>query len=151
MKFKVADVMTTHVISVRSNTPIDEIFSLLLRHNISGVPVTDHEGQLQGVISERDLLHMMVTPEEEVLTVADLWSTDVISVMQETDLPDVADLFLRRNIRRIPVVDQENRLVGIVSRRDILRRICEIRIKIDAELNALKSAKKGNEQTVANH
>jgi CBS domain-containing protein len=112
---RVRDVMTTAVVSIRRDESIDQAFNLLLRHRISGLPVTDDEGRLQGVISEHDRTDQPVWVQPDDL------------------LEDIVDYFLTRHFRRLPVVDDDGKLVGVVSRRDLMRHIREVRSRVKIE------------------
>ena len=67
MKLTVEEVMTTAVVSIRDDAPIDDAFSLMLRHHISGLPVVDDDNVLVGVISELDLLRLLNDLHTELL------------------------------------------------------------------------------------
>ncbi len=140
MKLKVADVMTRTVISIRAEAPIDDAFDLLLRHNLSGLPVVDADHQVIGVISERDLLGMLYEVEKMNGIVNDFASKNVITLREDGPLLGAVDLLLARSFRRLPVVDDKNRLVGLVSRRDLIRFIRDVRIKISGALEKKRHA-----------
>jgi CBS domain-containing protein len=112
----VSDIMTTNVITVRDGTKVEDAARLLARHRISGLPVVDQSGAPVGVVTEYDLIAKKGT------TVADIMTRDVISVSPETDVDAVAHLLASRRVRRVPVV-AGGRLVGIVSRSDLVRQI----------------------------
>ena len=127
MKLTIQDVMTRKVISLRANASIDEAFTLLLGHQISGLPVVDDEGRLVGVLSERDLLRMLYHPDVKVQRALDYASLDVVTIRAGEQLSNVVEVFLSRPYRRVPVVDDDGKLVGVVSRRDVVRTIHELR------------------------
>jgi CBS domain-containing protein len=106
------DVMTTDVISVRPDQSVDEAARLLVRNRISGLPV-ERDRRVVGVVSELDLIVKAGARVEQVMT------APAVTVTEGTRLWDVAD-HLRR-IRRVPVVDADGRLVGLISRSDLLR------------------------------
>ncbi len=108
------DVMTHDVVTVEPKQPVDDAARLLAFHDISGMPVR-HDGRVVGVVSEADLIG------KEGATVADVMTAPAISVAESTRLEDVANLLLSKGIRRLPVVDSQGRLTGIVSRSDLLR------------------------------
>jgi len=141
MKLSVREVMTRSVISIHGDSPIDEAISLLLRHNVSGLPVVDEENHLIGVISERDLLGLLYDLETTRDQIIEYATKDVVSVREEESLLSVADHFMARPIRRLPVVDENNKLVGVVSRRDLIRFIREVRLKITGVLESRRVIK----------
>lgn len=133
------DVMTSPVEVVGPTADVREVASLMLTRRISGIPVVSEHGDILGIVTEGDLLHKetadamppaasgAATTERPVraekpqgVTVRDLMSTPVITVEDGASLREIAELMLRRQIKRIPVV-RDGRLVGIVSRADVLR------------------------------
>ena len=112
----VSEIMTTNVITVREEAAVEDAARLLARHRISGLPVVNPSGALTGVVTEYDFL------VKRGATVADIMSRGVISVSPETDAEEVAHLLANRRVRRVPVLDG-GRLVGIVSRSDLVRQI----------------------------
>jgi CBS domain-containing protein len=134
MKFTVEHVMTQRVVTVNAKQTIDNAFDLLLRHHVSGLPVIDDENHLVGVISEMDLLKVLFDPHTEDTNVVAYSSTAPLSVHPWDLLPDVVEILLEKHYRRLPVVDSENRLLGVISRRDVVRFIRDMRIRIKAEL-----------------
>ncbi len=135
MAFKVKDAMTTAVVSVLDDATIDEVFSLLLRHHVSGLPVVDSENRLVGIVSELDLLMLLNNPESDKSHVSDYLSGNVLTVEEDDLLTDVTDLFLTHNFRRLPVV-RDGRLIGVISRRDLVRYIRDIRARVQIEMEA---------------
>ncbi len=110
---KVKEIMTTQVVTVTPDTPVPVIAMLLRENRISGVPVTDAEGAVVGLVSEYDLLARTGETAGEVMT------SSVITVTGDTDVEDVRHLLIDRRIRRVPVVSGQ-RLAGIVSRGDVV-------------------------------
>ena len=110
---KVSEIMTTRVVTVTPDTPVPVIASLLRDNRISGVPVTDADGAVLGLVSEYDLL------AREGETAAEVMTGSVITVTEDTDVDDVRHLLVERRIRRVPVVSGQ-RLAGIVSRSDVV-------------------------------
>src|SRR6202163_3014622 len=108
------DVMTTEVISVTPQESVDETARLLAFHDVSGLPVCDG-GRVVGVVSEADLIGKSGSTVGEVMT----WPA--VTVLESTGLEHVAELLTQQRIRRVPVVNPEGQLIGVVSRRDVLR------------------------------
>ncbi|WP_405982163.1 CBS domain-containing protein [Streptomyces sp. NBC_00158] len=144
---KVADLMTDEVVSVAPGTTFKDVAKLLAQYDISGVPVLDDEDRVVGVVSQTDLLAQTVPaphPSEQSSTAAgpptagDVMSAPAVTVHAEETVADAARLMTRRGIERLPVVDVEDRLVGIVTRRDLLRMFLrpdsEIRRRITDEI-----------------
>lgn len=110
---KVNEVMTSPVLSVRTDTPTTDVAELLTRKRISGVPVVDTAGVVVGLVSDFDLM------SRSGATARDIMTPGVISVTEETDVDDVRHLLVDRRISRVAVVT-DGKLVGIVSRGDIV-------------------------------
>ncbi len=140
-------IMTTPVVSVRRQTSIDDVSALILRHRISGLPVVDGQGRLEGIVTELDLLQLLFDSHSPDVTVEDVWTTDVISVKPTDALPDVVEIFLAEPLRRLPVVDDDNKVVGIISRRDLVRHIRDVRARVAVELEILKKVRESEAAT----
>ncbi|MCZ0983227.1 CBS domain-containing protein [Streptomyces diastatochromogenes] len=129
---KVGDLMTDDVVSATPVTSFREVAKMLAEHDISGVPVMDEDDHVVGVVSESDLL------ARHEFTARDLMTTPAVTVHAEETVADAARLMVRRGVERLPVVDEEERLVGIVTRRDLLcvylRPDAEIRRRIREEV-----------------
>ncbi|MEM1434678.1 MAG: CBS domain-containing protein [Pseudomonadota bacterium] len=120
---KAADYMSRKLITFSPDTNVVEAMRTLLTHKISGAPVVDEEGVLVGVLSEVDLMKVIVQDSyygESVGIVADYMHSPVESVSHDLDIYDLAERFLKTGRRRYPVV-RDGKLVGQISRRDVLR------------------------------
>ena len=124
--YQVKDVMTDRVVTVGPEATIDEAVSLLLDHKVSGLPVIDNEGRLVGVISEIDIIDLVYNADIDTSSVCDFMTRDTRSLDAEASLDDAAKIFCTQSIRRIPIVG-DGRLVGIISRRDLIRVVREVR------------------------
>ncbi|MER6098615.1 CBS domain-containing protein [Streptomyces sp. NPDC001728] len=121
---KVGGLMSDAVVSAVPATSFREVAKVLAEHDISGVPVVDDDDHVLGVVSESDLL------ARHELTAGGLMTTPAVTVHAEETVADAARLMVRRGVERLPVVDEEERLVGIVTRRDLL---C-VYLRPDAEI-----------------
>ena len=133
--FKARDIMNTDIVTVAPGDTIDHAVSLLLEHGVSGLPVTDETGCLVGVISEFDLLELIYECQVEGGMVGQYMSTDVRQIDEDASWVDVADEFRTNRWRRLPVT-RRNRLVGIVTRHDLMRAIQETRKLVQGGLVA---------------
>jgi len=113
---KVKEIMTSPVICTRDDASVADVATLLAKHRISAVPVTDASGAVIGLISEYDLL------ARHGKLARDIMSPGIISVSEDADVEDVRLLVVQRKVRRIPVVAGQ-KLVGIVSRSDLVRQM----------------------------
>ncbi|MCQ4082051.1 CBS domain-containing protein [Streptomyces sp. RB6PN25] len=135
----VADLMTHMVVRVHRTTPFKEIAELLDEHDITAVPVVDAGDQPVGIVSEADLLRketgrpdpsgrISPTPQQpheratfEATTAEGLMSSPVVCARPEWNVVEAARVMQDRGVKRLPVVDEMGRLVGIVSRSDLMR------------------------------
>lgn len=111
---KVKDVMSTDVITVKEDQTRQQAASLLTKHRISGLPVVNDEGLVTGIVTEYDVISREGEQVKHIMT------RGIISVSADSDLEDVRQILVNESIRRLPVLDQ-GRLVGIVSRADLVR------------------------------
>ncbi len=120
------DIMTEGVITIRPSCTIQEAVELLLSEDISGLPVVDDRGRLVGIVTEFALL--AVAYDEKVMqdAVAQHMTTDLLTVEASDPIRKVADLCVVHRVRRVPVMDS-GKLVGLISRCDVLRAIYESR------------------------
>lgn len=121
------DVMTKHIISVKATTPIYDVLELIAKHDISGLPVVEDDLTLVGIISEKDVLSLFYDSEEECgKTVNDFMTQPPLFFDADESLLDVCD-FLRKNVfRRVPIT-AKGKLVGIISIRDVIEYILQLR------------------------
>jgi CBS domain-containing protein len=124
----VRDYMTTKVRTLSPDLPIIEAVDLLVKHNISGAPVVADDGVLVGMLSEKDCLPLIalgVNHRPPEGTVREFMASDPAILPPDMDLYYAAGVFLKKIYRRFPVVER-GKLVGVISRRDVLRAIHEI-------------------------
>ncbi len=122
----ITDYMTKEVVTFHPDQSIADAMDTFLEMRISGAPVVDHEGRIVGILSEIDCLKIMVDEAMHNLphgriSVAEYMSDGVSTVPITADVLDVASKFLQTHFRRFPVVDYNGKLVGQVSRRDVLQ------------------------------
>lgn len=140
------DLMTHEVVTVLPETSIAEIARVLATHSISAAPVVSRDGNLLGMVSEGDLLgrkeaesekrrewwltmlaegealnpDFLASVTDRTATARDLMSTPVVTADENADISAIAELLTRRRIKRIPIL-RNDRMVGIISRADLLR------------------------------
>lgn len=126
---KAEDIMTKNVITVTPNTEVADAIKLLVDKKISGLPVLDDNAELVGIFSEKDVMKFIVEgsyhnlPDEKVGS----FMTNVKqSIRPETDILTIAGIFMNGTFRRVPVVVGK-KLVGIVSRHDVVKAIQQMR------------------------
>lgn len=142
----IKDIMTEEVITVNEEDTVERCANLLIKHNLSGLPVLDDKGKVKGIITEGDLIRRASRiegpPALEVLggifylespkhfmegvkrsmgsTAKVVMSKDIITVGPDKEIEDAATLLVKEKIKRLPVIDDEGNLIGIVSRKDIM-------------------------------
>lgn len=140
MEQTIEAVMTTRVVTAAPATRFRRMVELLEQHRISALPVVDHDGRVVGLVSEADLLIKQAYPHGgsdagmlEALRhprrfdkgagtcAAEVMTRRVVTVPVGTPLAAAARLMLRLGVKRLPVVDEAGRLVGIVTRADLLK------------------------------
>ena len=122
---RVVDLMTTEVITVTPATGIKEAARMMFRNRVSGLPVVDDDDRLIGIITEADFLQLEVSREEEndpapVERVGEVMSSRVLAVDPALSIYEAAKMMVVQELKRLPVVDGEDRLLGIISRADIV-------------------------------
>lgn len=132
------DIMTKDVVTVKKTTPIFDALELIAEHDISGVPVVDDDMTLIGVLSEKDVINLLGTPEgDEEKTVNDYMTQPALYFDEDEELLDICD-FLKKNVfRRVPITSK-GKLVGIISIRDVIEFILRLRGKVPASAYAPK-------------
>ncbi len=124
---KAKNIMTRHVVTVKSNTPIYEAIEMLVKNDISGMPVVDDDMTLVGMLSEKDatvLFYGDVYQDDR--TVGDYMAKPVMHFDENESLADVSDFLMKNIFRRVPVT-ANGKLVGIISVRDVLKYALEQR------------------------
>ena len=137
--YQAKDVMTTEIATILPEQSVSEAIDLLLSNRVSGAPVVDADGSLIGIISEFQLLEIVYDPQVRSRSVREFMTTPVISVDEHAQLSRVTSMFITNRIRRIPVVEG-NRVVGIITRSDLLRYVVknhESLSEVFSELRAL--------------
>lgn len=141
------DVMTVKLISVTQDTSLKETSAKMAAHGISGVPVIDESNSVVGVISEKDFLfHMGEKKTRSTMEIIaqclsskgcvavsmhtgfakDIMTSPALTVYDDAPVFEIASIFAEKNINRVPVLDKNGHLVGIVARADIFRTTCAL-------------------------
>ena len=139
------DIMTTDLVTVPPDLPVESLATLMAERHVSGVPVVDADGQLLGLVTDGDLMRRLSAKEDkpasffaallgsnadQALSYArahgrragDLMSRSLATVTEDATVEEVAHILETKRIRRVPVV-RDGRLVGVVSRADLLRAV----------------------------
>lgn len=142
----IKDIMTSEIVTVREDDTVEKCANLLITHNLSGLPVLDESGKVKGIVTEGDLIRRASRVKGpaalEVLggifylespkkfmddlkktmgnSAKDIMTKDVITVDPDKPIEEAATLLVQNKIKRLPVIDKEGNLIGIVSRKDIM-------------------------------
>lgn len=140
------DVMRKNVILARKDDKLEYIIKLLMYNHVSGVPVVDMENRLLGIVSEQDIVvkreglnissymeymtsilfidgdkpNDLIKKKIDSITASDVMTTPAYAVHPDATVTDVVILMMNRQINRVPVVDEDNKLLGIIGRNDLL-------------------------------
>jgi len=143
---KARDIMKKDVIFVTQDESIQEVLRILMKNNVSGVPVIDKNNQVLGVVTEKDLitkekglnipsyiefvasilfidgdLKYNINHEKVItLTAKEIMSSPAYTVYLDASVEEIASVMVNRRINRVPVIDKERKLVGIIGRSDLL-------------------------------
>ena len=143
----VKEIMVREVIAIQEDASVEELSRILVENQISGVPVVDKHGKLVGIATEGDLivkdadlhfpryfklldsiiylesLNKFKKNLKKYLgtKVSDVMSTEVRTVREDTPVSEAANLMIRNNINRLPVMDDDGKMVGIITRADIVK------------------------------
>jgi CBS domain-containing protein len=142
--------MTTEVLTVRSDTSLKEAAELLAKHRISGLPVVDADQHVVGVLSEGDILFKERGAQEkkgvlerwlafplpdavaklEARTAGEAMSAPAVTIGRKRPLTEAANAMIEEGVNRLPVVDEDGKLIGIITRADLVRAF----VRSDAEI-----------------
>jgi CBS domain-containing protein len=151
---KVEELMTRSAIAVTPETPLKEVGTLLAEHRISGLPVVDADGRVLGVVSEADILVKEQGPESRhgglfawlleggradqdklsARTAGEAMTAPAITILARKHVSDAARLMTEYGIKRLPVVNGDDKLVGIVTRSDLVRAFARTDAEIEREI-----------------
>ena len=157
----VEDIMTREVVSVRTDMRVGQIARVFREHQLSGLPGVDSEGDLVGVITELDMVKRHARPQMPAflpllgaylplgtkeykeslrritgVTAEDIMTTPVNTISPDASIEDAATVMVSNRSNPLPVVDNSGRMVGIVSRTDILGVIEEMELQLEREGDA---------------
>ncbi|MBW2521591.1 MAG: CBS domain-containing protein [Deltaproteobacteria bacterium] len=140
------DIMTEQVLTVRQDTPVNELAEILWKNKISGVPVVDDDGRVVSVVTESDLIDQnkkvhiptMISILDSVIflesskkteqeirkmagnTVQDICAAELVSVSGDTGLDEIATIMAEKKVHTLPVMEGD-RLIGVIGKSDIIR------------------------------
>lgn len=120
-----SDIMTSPVITVHKDTKLTEVIDLLLRWNISSLPVVGDDQRLLGLVTEYDVMDFALDGHAAEATAGEAMSAEVVAFPPEANVDELVNCSVSKRIHRMPIV-RDGKVVGMVSRRDILREMQRI-------------------------
>lgn len=118
------DIMSSKLIVAKEGMNLEDAMKLLVNNKITGLPVVDGQGKMVGILSEYDIISSVAKEKTllpEIFRNRIDYSHKVESVQDDTPLGEILDRFIKLKCRRLPVLDKSDRLVGIISRRDVMK------------------------------
>jgi len=120
-------IMTKKVITIQKDAPVCEAANLLVNNKISGLPVLNENDHLVGIITEKDIMHLLLEEYiSEMDPVSKFMTHDVKHFSATESIANVTKFLLNSHYRRVPIVSR-NKVIGIVARRDVLKLILQVR------------------------
>ncbi|MEN6576169.1 MAG: CBS domain-containing protein [Phycisphaerales bacterium] len=114
------DVMSCGLLTLPPEAPLYEAMAIISRQHVTGLPIVDGAMRLLGIITEKDVLNYCIHPFPAETTVAAFMTTNVVAFDRKTSLDLVCECLIQKDFHRVPILDQ-GRLVGVISRSDILK------------------------------
>ncbi len=124
MKTTAQEIMSTEVLTIQEGAPVEDVLKLLINNRITGIPVVNSKSEMIGVVSEYDLMAQIakaVPPKKVDLGAPFEFTKGARTIPVTANLEEIVHHLLDQKFRRLPVVDAQNKLVGIITRRDIIR------------------------------
>lgn len=145
----VKDIMTKEIITVMEEDTVEKCANLLITHGLSGLPVVDDKGKIKGMVTEGDLIRRasrvkgpavlevlggliyLESPKKFIDDLKrsmgniarDIMTEDLITISPNKVVEDAATLLVQKKIKRLPVIDENGNLMGIISRKDIMNHL----------------------------
>ena len=135
---QVRDRMSTPPITIGLDTVYHKALKLIQEHRLHHLPVVDEQGRLAGIVAERDLLLAASHYVQNAVDVAEIMHREVITATPDTSMESAATLMLNHKIGSLPVVDPEQRVVGMLTETDVFKAFVDV-LRERSELKSLQS------------
>jgi len=122
---KAKDIMSTNITTIQPDATIYDAVNLLYNKRVSGLPVVDDSGKLVGIISENDILNLVFSGSARSTKVSDVMTKNVVTFSPDSEVDKISLTISEKKYRRVIITDTDNKVVGIVSRHDIIRIILD--------------------------
>jgi CBS domain-containing protein len=129
----ISECMTKKVISFFHNQTVGEAWKIMLQNNLKAAPIVDAEGLVVGIITDQKIRQELIELDKSPIRLADVMSKPVVTISVDESLGTAVSTMTRRNLKRLPVINQEKELVGVISRLDVLRQV----LNLDVQENKL--------------
>lgn len=128
---KVKECMVKQTVCIKPETNIYEVAKLMDENHVGCLPICDNNGDVAGIVTDRDIVLRGIACCKDIKTtpISDIMTTKVVKTSPDTDLEDVADLMIKNQIRRLPVIDG-NQIVGMITLGDFAKEKCMCNEKI---------------------
>ncbi|MBF0252959.1 MAG: CBS domain-containing protein [Candidatus Omnitrophica bacterium] len=121
---KAKDIMTKNVVLIKPDTSVYDAIIILVDKQISGMPVVNDKNELVGVVTEQDFLvyfDFVGNSEVKKALVKDYMTRETVQFKPDSDVSEILRAFVQKNIKRVPITNENDEVVGVVSRRDVLK------------------------------
>jgi CBS domain-containing protein len=134
------EIMTRDVVTARRTTDIYDAIRMMADGNVTGLPVVDEDEKPVGVVTEKDVMRLLLNTQSTEGIVEDCMTADVVTFDVNDNLPNVMKTLVERGFRRVPI-ESEGKLVGIITRRDIILYMFRCELKDRGVLTAAVGGK----------
>ena len=119
-----SQIMNEKLVSLDQNLGLEEAWQRIKGHEVEHFPIVTEEGKLVGILSERELLRQM--KEGDKKTLKEIVSNKTVCADPETHIQEVIQVFFDENLEAVPIVDEQHRVVGVLSRNDLLKTMLKV-------------------------
>jgi tRNA nucleotidyltransferase (CCA-adding enzyme) len=121
------EIMRENVVTINLESSLEEAIELMLSQEISGLPVTDNEGHLAGIVTEFALLAIVYDHKIRQDSISEHMTANVLTIEADDPISKIADMCIVHRVRRVPVMEN-GQIVGMISRRDVLKALYEAKV-----------------------
>ena len=123
------EIMRENVVTINLESSLEEAIDLMLSQEISGLPVTDNEGHLVGIVTEFALLAIVYDEKIRQDSISEHMTANVLTIEADDPISKIADMCIVHRVRRVPVMEN-GRIAGMISRRDVLKALYEAKVPV---------------------
>ncbi len=123
---KVRDLMNKEVVTLKEDASVEEAFKILYERHVGSVVITDEEEKCKGLFTERDAIRTVATKIPLSTALREVMTKNIITIWEGASFAKAKQLYRTHGIRHLPVVDEQNHIVGMLSIRNILDELIEL-------------------------